>query len=73
MATTITYCTENPIRTPIRDWMAHRDRFSVGRRVDDVLAYSDNEDDVTALYELAKKEHVLKIHSFISEGVTALD
>ena len=57
--------------------MAHRDRFSVGRRVDDdnfeILAYSDNEDDVTALYELAKKEHALKIHSFISEGVTALD
>lgn len=77
MANTITFCMDNPIKTSIRDWMAHRDRFSVGRRVDDdnfeILAYSDNEDDVATLYELAKKEHALKIHSFISEGVTALD
>ena len=57
--------------------MAHHDRVSVGRQIDDdhfeILAYSDNEDDFSELYRLAKKEDALSIHSFISEGITAID
>ena len=77
MTNTITYCLDNPIRTLISDWMAHIDRFSVGKRIDDdhfdILAYSDNENDYTELYDLAKRENALNIHSFISEEVTAVD
>ena len=77
MTNTITFCMDNPIRTPIRDWMAHRDRVSVGRRVDDdnfeILAYSDNRADWPELSRMARREKVLHIKSFISEGVTAID
>ena len=77
MPSTITLCIENPIRTPIDDWMDHNNRVSVGRRVDDdhfeILAYSDNEDDWPELGRMAKREHALHIKSFNSAGVTFID
>ena len=77
MTSTITFCMENPIRTPVSDWMAHIDRASVGRLVDnnhfDILAYSDNRADFPELNRIALKNDAVYIKSFISEGVTAID
>ena len=77
MATTITFCMDDPIRTTIDDWMSHIDRVSVGREIDDdhfeILAYSDNRDDWAELSRMARREKALHIKSFISEGVTAID
>ena len=77
MATTITFCMDNPIRTTIDDWMRNKGRVSVGRRVDDdhfeILAYSDNKNDFRELGRMAKKEHALHIKSIISEGVTFVE
>ena len=77
MATTITFCMDNPIRTTIDDWMRNKGRVSVGREVDndyfEILAYSDNEADFAELDRLADKENALHINSFVSEGVTFVD
>ena len=77
MASTITFCIENPIRTTIDDWMENLDRVSVGRRIDDdhfeILAYSDNKADFAELTRMARREHALHIKSFVSEGVTFVD
>ena len=77
MTSTITYCTNNPIKTSIDDWMSHIDRVSVGREIDndhfEILAYSDNRSDWPELSRMARREKALHIKSFISEGVTAID
>ena len=77
MASTITFCMDNPIRTTIDDWMRNKGRVSVGREVDndyfDILAYSDNEADFAELDRLADEENALHINSFVSEGVTFVD
>ncbi len=77
MASTITICMDNLIRTPIQEWMLNKGRVSVGRRVGDdyfdILAYSDNENDFAELDKLADEEKALHINSFVSEGVTFVD
>ena len=75
MATTITFCMDNPIKTTLDDWMDHIGRASVGKEYDDhyeILAYSDNRSDFPELSRMAKKNNAIYIKSFISEGVTAI-
>lgn len=78
MASTITFCEDNPIMTSLDDWMnTHIGRVSVGRRQRpgffEIIAYSDQESDFAELSKMAKREKATFINSFISEGVTALD
>lgn len=76
MASTITFCMDNPIHTTLREWMKHRGRASVGIDCNDhyeILAYSDNRSDFPELSRIAKKNDAVYIKSFISEGVTAVD
>ncbi len=77
MASTITYCTDNPIRTKASDWMnEHIGRVSVGWKKDgyyEILAYSDNESDHSELYRMAKQKDARYIRSFLSEGVTTIE
>ncbi len=79
MASTITFCIDNPIKTKGSDWMAnHIGRCSVARMQKpgyyEILAYSDNEADFPELSKMARQEeNTTFINSFISEGVTTLD
>ena len=79
MASTITYCIDNPIRTKGSDWMVeHIGRCSVARMrqpgLYEILAYSDNEADFPEVSRMAKREEgTTFMNSFVSEGVTALD
>lgn len=77
MKSTITYCTENPIKTDLVAWLnAHLGRVSVGKKCEgyyEILAYSDQEADFPELHRLAKKNQASYINSVISEGVTAID
>ena len=77
MASTITFCMDNPIKTDIDDWMfSHKGRVSVGRDFDDyyeILAYSDNKSDFPELTRLARRENAVYINSVISEGVTTVE
>ena len=73
MASTITFCMDNPIRTPVGDWMdEHIGRQSVGfdRGEDyDIVAYSDQDSDGPELYRMARKMNAQFINSFESEGL----
>lgn len=77
MASTITYCTDDPIHAKASDWLnEHIGRASVGRKKDgyyEILAYSDNESDHTELYRMAKQNGARYIRSFLSEGVTTIE
>ena len=76
MASSITFCMDNPINTTLRDWMRHRNRASVGISCEDhyeILAYSDNREDFPELNRLAKEKNAKYIKSFISEGVTTVE
>ena len=78
MASTITFCMDDPIKTKGSDWMAdHVGRASVGRRQRpgyfEIIAYSDRESDFPELSRIAKREKATFIKSIISEEVTALD
>ena len=76
MATTITFCMDNPIRTTPGEWQRHIGRASVLKGYDDhyeVLAYSDNAEDFPELSRMARKQNAKYMKSIMSEGVTAID
>ena len=74
MASTITFCMDNPIQTKGSDWMnKYIGRASVGRRVRpgyyEILAYSDNKEDWPELSRMAHRERgATYMKSIISEG-----
>ena len=60
MASTITFCMDNPIKVSLYDWMDHIGRASVIKGYDDhyeVLAYSDNESDFPELSRMARNNN----------------
>ena len=77
MASTITFCMNNPIETKVSDWLnEHIGRAAVGRKKGDcyeILAYSDQESDHSELYNLARTNGARYIRSFLSEGVTTVE
>ena len=77
MASTITFCMDNPIKTDILDWMTdHIGRVSVGKDKGDyyeILAYSDQKSDFPELTRLARRENAVYIKSAISEGVMVVE
>lgn len=77
MASTITFCTDDPIRTTLDDWLFnHIGRVSVGREQEglfEILAYSDQKSDFPELKKMSRRENAVYIKSIISEGVTTLD
>ena len=77
MASTITFCMDNPIKTDISDWLiSHRGRVSVGKEREgyyEILAYSDQKSDFPELHRMARKNKAKYINSVISEGVTTID
>lgn len=79
MKSSITYCTEQPLKSTIAKWLnTYVGRIAVGRRTGkkreiEILAYSDSETDSLALREFAKQVGANYIRSVSSEGVTAID
>ena len=77
MASTITFCTDSPIKTTLREWLnSYVGRVSVGKKNGayfEILAYSDFESDFPELHKIARKEGATYINSFLSEGVTTID
>ena len=76
MATTITFCMDNPIRTTLGEWQSHIGRASVLKDYEDyyeVLAYSDNASDFPELSRMAIKNNAKYMKSILSEEVTAVD
>ena len=77
MAAAITFCTENPIRTTLGDWMVnYKGRASVGIKREgfyEILAYSDQKSDFPLLSKMARKQNATFIKSVVSEGVLTID
>ena len=77
MASSITFCMDNPIKTDISDWLNnHIGRVSIGRDKEDyyeILAYSDQKSDFPELTRLARKENAQYIKSVLSDEVTTIE
>lgn len=75
---TIVYCTENPLRTHLTDWLlSYLGRISVGHEINDdeveILAYSDNQDDSATLHRLARDTNDIYIVSPYDGVANAID
>ena len=77
MASSITFCMDNPIKTDKKKWLfTYLGRVSVGLDKGDyyeILAYSDQESDFPELHKMARKNNARYINSVISEGVTTIE
>lgn len=75
---TIVYCTDNPFRTHLTDWLfTYLGRISVGREINDeeveILAYSDNQEDSAALHQLAQDNSHMYIVSLNDTEANTID
>ena len=79
MDSSIIYCTDEPQKWRIAEWLnTYVGRIAVGRKTGEkqeieILAYSDSEKDSSVLRKFAKQIGANYIRSVSSEGVTAID